>query len=304
VAPDAIDAARFERLAREGHQQIRTDPSGARAALIEALGLWRGDALVDVAYAEFAQAEIRRLEELRLGALEDRLEAELALGGHLAVISELESLLDANPLRERLRGLLMLALYRSGRQAEALRVAGVGRRLLSEELGIDPSPELVRLEAQILAQDPELDLPPRPAPPSRPARNPYKGLRAFGEADSVDFFGREALVGRLLARLEEVVHGGHLLVVVGPSGSGKSSVVRAGLLPELRTGAVEGSARWQIVTMVPGTAPFRELAAGLVSSGCRVDAAAVEAAERSSDLGGLLACALAGGQSRLLSVID
>jgi len=303
VAPDAIDAIRFERLVREGHGLLRTDPSGARATLIEALGLWRGDPLLDVAFAEFAQAEIRRLEELRLGALEDRLEAELALGEHLVAIGELESLLDANPLRERLRGLLMLGLYRSGRQAEALRIAGTGRRLLSEELGIDPSPELVQLEAQMLAQDPVLDLP-RPAPASRPPRNPYKGLRSFGEADSADFFGREALVGRLLARLEEVVHGGHLLVVVGPSGSGKSSVVRAGLLPALRTGALEGSARWQIATMVPGTAPFRELAAGLVSSGCRVDADAVEAAERSGDFGGLLACALAGGQSRLLLVID
>ncbi len=202
VAPEAIDAVRFERLAREGHARLSEDPAGARATLIEALGLWRGDALGDVAYAEFAQAEIRRLEEMRLGALEDRLEAELALGGHLAAIGELESLLEANPLRERLRGLLMLALYRSGRQAEALRVAGSGRRLLSEELGIDPSPDLVRLEAQILAQDPALDASRGATPAPRAARNPYKGLRAFGEADRADFFGREALVRRLLGRIE------------------------------------------------------------------------------------------------------
>ncbi len=305
VDPGAIDAVRFERLAREAHELLHADPVGARTTLIEALGLWRGDALVDVAYAEFAQAEIRRLEELRLGALEDRLEAELALGGHLAAIGELESLLDENPLRERLRGLLMLALYRSGRQAEALRVAGSGRRLLSEELGIDPSPELVRLEAQILAQDPELDLPRWPAAArARPARNPYKGLRAFGEADGAIFFGREALVGRLVARLEEVAHAGRLLAVVGPSGSGKSSVVRAGLIPALRAGEAAGSAHWRIATMVPGAAPFRELAAGLGASGRRAPAAMVDAAERSGDLAPLLAGTLADGESGLLLVID
>jgi DNA-binding SARP family transcriptional activator len=281
VDPGAIDAVRFERLAREAHGRLADEPAVAHSMLVEALALWRGDALVDVAYAEFAQAEIRRLDELRLGALEDRLEAELALGEHLAAIGELESLLDANPLRERLRGLLMLALYRSGRQAEALRVAGTGRRLLSEELGIDPSPELVRLEARILAQDPELDLPtPLAAATTGPARNPYKGLRAFGEADSADFFGRDALVGRLVARLEEVAHADRLLAVVGPSGSGKSSVVRAGLIPALRAGVAADGGPWRIATMVPGVAPFRELAAALAASGQPIAGATVDRVAR------------------------
>lgn len=304
VDPDAIDAVRFERLARDAHVRLADDPEAARSILVEALGLWRGDALVDVAYADFAQEEIRRLDELRLEALEDRLEAELGLGGHLGAVAELEALLATNPLRERLRFLTMLALYRSGRQAEALRVAGTGRRLLSEELGIDPSPDLARLEAQILAQDPALDPPRAAGPGSRLARNPYKGLRAFSEADSADFFGREALVSRLLARVDEVAHGGRVLVVVGPSGSGKSSVVRAGLVRALRAGAGDGSARWRIATMVPGAAPFRELAAGLRGSGHGIAASAIERAEQTGDLTPLLAGPIADDDAGLLLVID
>jgi len=305
VDPDAIDAVRFERLAREGHRLLPDDPVSASSTLGEALGLWHGDALGDVAYADFAQAEIRRLDELRLGALEDRLEAALGLGGHVGAVGELEALLASNPLRERLRGLLMLALYRSGRQAEALRVAGTGRRLLSEELGIDPSPELVRLEAQILAQDPELDLPRQElAAATRSARNPYKGLRAFGEADSADFFGREALVGRLVARLEEVAHAGRLLVVVGPSGSGKSSVVRAGLIPALRETPAADGGGWQVAMMVPGQAPFRELAAALAAAGHPVADTEVDRAEQVGDLLAVVGEALPSDGDRLLLVID
>ncbi len=304
VDPEAIDAGRFERLVRRGHELLAEDPSGARALLIEALALWRGDPLVDVAYAEFAQPEIRRLEELRLEAVEDRLEADLALGDHLAAIAELESLVRANPLRERLRGLLMLALYRAGRQAEALRVAGEGRRLLAVELGVDPSPELVRLEALILAQDPQLEPRAVPAPAERAARNPFKGLRAFGEADADDFHGREALAGRLLGRVEEMLHDGRLLLVVGPSGSGKSSVVRAGLVPALRRGALEGSERWCIATMVPGTAPVRELAAALRSAGVALPRDAVDRAEETGDLLPLVEAATGAGAPRLLLVVD
>ena len=106
------------------------------------------------------------MSELRLAAIEERLDAELQLG-HPGVVTELEALVAAHPLRERLRGLLMLALYRAGRQAEALRVYRDGRRILSEELGLDPDPELQRLEAAILTQDPSLDGPAAPALPSR-----------------------------------------------------------------------------------------------------------------------------------------
>lgn len=303
IDPAAIDAVCFEGLAREGHDRLATDPGGARDLLDEALGLWRGEALADAAYAEFAQAEIRRLNELRLGAREDRLEAELALGRHLEAIPELNALLDVHPLRERVRGLLMLALYRAGRQAEALRLAGTGRRLLSEELGIDPSPELVQLESRILAQDPALAAPPTPA--ARRARNPYKGLRAFGEHDSADFFGREALVGRLLVRLEEVAHDGHLMAVVGPSGSGKSSVVRAGLVPAARARAATEGRPWTVATMVPGTAPFDELAAGLRAAGCAVPEGGAASADHAASVEPLLGRRRSGaGEPRILLVID
>ena len=129
----------------------------------EALALWRGAPLADFRYEPFAQAEIARLEELRTGVVEDRIEADLALGRHADVVSELEALVAAQPLRERLHGQLMIALYRCGRQAEALAAYQEARRTLVEELGLEPGPALRRLERAILQQDPSLDLPSREA---------------------------------------------------------------------------------------------------------------------------------------------
>jgi DNA-binding SARP family transcriptional activator/RecA/RadA recombinase len=158
VAPSDIDAARFVRLAGEGHRLLEGGrPTQAAQVLGEALGLWRGPALAEVAEEAFAQAERQRLEELRLVVLEDRLAAELALGRHAGAAAELAELVGLHPFRERLHGLWMLALYRSGRQAEALGVFQSARRLLGEELGIDPSPWLRRLEGDILRQAPGLD---------------------------------------------------------------------------------------------------------------------------------------------------
>ena len=230
IEPDAIDAARFERLASEGHERVADDPAVAAARLREALALWRGEPFADLADLAFLQPEIARLRELRLRAFEDRFEADLALGRGRDIAGELEALVAEEPLREHLRAQLMRALYGAGRQADALRVYQEGRRLLADELGIDPSPELQALELAILRQDATLDV-------TRPAagpRNPYKGLRPFGEADAVDFFGREMFAARLLERLDAVSRAGGLLLLVGPSGSGKSSVIRAGLLPLLR----------------------------------------------------------------------
>ena len=132
-------------------------PASAAGSLRAALELWRGPALADFAYEPFAQAEIARLEELRLTALERRIEADLALGRDAELVGELEALVARHPLRERPRVQLMLALYRAGRQAEALDAYQQARRVLVDELGIDPSPALQELEKAILRQDPSLD---------------------------------------------------------------------------------------------------------------------------------------------------
>jgi DNA-binding SARP family transcriptional activator len=147
VEPDELDLALFERLLEEG--------GGERVR--EALGLWRGPPLADFAYEEFAQAEAARLEELRLAALEQRIDADLALGRHAELVGELEQLIVQHPLRERPRGQLMLALYRSGRQAEALEAYQAMRRAFVDELGIEPGPALQELERAMLRHDRALD---------------------------------------------------------------------------------------------------------------------------------------------------
>ena len=155
VEPSELDLARFEQLAGEAR---RTDPHRAARKLRDALALWRGPPLADLAYEPFAQPEIARLEELRMAVLEQRIDADLAVGRDAELVGEVEALIVRNPLRERLRFQLMLALYRSARQAEALDAYRVARRELSEELGLEPSEELKRLEQAILRQDPALDL--------------------------------------------------------------------------------------------------------------------------------------------------
>ena len=204
VGPGELDAERFEQLAREGRRALaQGDAAGAAALLVAALALWRGPALADFAYEPFAQGEIARLEEARLAALEERLEADLALGRHGELAGELEALVTAHPVRERLRGQLMLALYRSGRQAEALEAYQETRRALVEELGIEPSPPLRELHAAILNQDAALELrieaPAVPAPPPAP---PARALVAPSEERKVvtllfaDLVGSTELGGR------------------------------------------------------------------------------------------------------------
>jgi YVTN family beta-propeller protein len=162
AAEEQLDVRRFERLAEAGRRALTdSEPGRAEAALRGALALWRGAPLAEVSYEPFAQAEIARLEELRAGVVEDRIEADLALGRHRDVVSELEALAAAYPLRERLHQHLMIALYRCGRQAEALAVYQSVRRRLVEELGIEPSPALQRVERAILEHDASLELPRR-----------------------------------------------------------------------------------------------------------------------------------------------
>jgi YVTN family beta-propeller protein len=175
VAPADLDLARFERLVAEARD---AQPEEAAEKLRSALALWRGPALADLAYEPFAQTEIARLEELRLTALEDRIEADLALGRHAELVPELESLVARQPLRERLRGQLMRALYGSGRQAEALEAYQAARGTLMEELGLEPSPALQRLERAILEQDPSLEPPARRIVTAQVARLPRRLIAA------------------------------------------------------------------------------------------------------------------------------
>jgi DNA-binding SARP family transcriptional activator len=248
AAPEEFDRTRFERLAEQGRLQLAAGESeGAAETLAEALKLWRGSPLQEVAVFDFAQAEIRRLDELRLTATMDRIDAELGLGRADELVPELERLVAERPLQERPRGQLMLALYRAGRQADALAVYRQTRELLRDELGLEPSRALQRLERAVLNQDAELE---RTA--DVPALDmgvcPFKGLAAYEGDDAAFFFGRESLVADLVAKLAASPFVG----VVGSSGSGKSSLLRAGLLPTLRGGALPGSDEWPQQLLRPG----------------------------------------------------
>ncbi len=158
VTPGQLDSLGFESLLKEAELNLSTDRAGSLASLDEALGLWRGDAYADFAYEEFARPEIVRLEERRLEAIEARFDALLALGRDRDVVGELQALVAEHPHRERLTGALMLALYRSGRQADALAAYQSLRSELGESLGIEPSKELVDLEGRILLQDESLSI--------------------------------------------------------------------------------------------------------------------------------------------------
>jgi DNA-binding SARP family transcriptional activator len=165
VGPEEYDAARFESWLRTARGDAdRGEVSRAVATLDEALGLWRGPAFAEFAYDDFARPEAARLEELRVTAVEDRVDAKLALGRHEELIGELERTVDAHPLRERSRAQLMLALYRAGRQVEALRAYQDHRRYLVDEHGLEPSTTLRALEAAIVVQAAELDYERSPLP--------------------------------------------------------------------------------------------------------------------------------------------
>ena len=196
--PGALDLNRFEQLVRQSRRDLPTQPARAAAGLREALSLWRGPALADLSREEFAAVESVRLEEERLGATEDLVEAELALGHHAELASRLEALIANHPTRERLRGQLMLALYRSGRQAEALAAYRATRATLVEELGIEPSRTLQELHEAILRQDGALELSPSPRTRPTPAPGaavPVSRHRRRTVAIGAVLAGAAALVG-------------------------------------------------------------------------------------------------------------
>jgi len=257
---DRLDAGRFERLAGEGRRALHGGDAGqAAGALAEALALWRGPVLADLGHPPFAAVQTARLDELRLTALEDRIEADLVLGSHRELVAELEQFVEAHPFRERPCGQLMRALYRAGRQADALALYQATHRRLTEELGVAPGPALRELQAAILRHDQRLAAGPaathavprrRPAAasPASPAGGSTTGTTGHGETPSaqmlvplVDFARRGPLVSRraeldlLRDRWEQVVAGQRRVVLVGgEAGVGKTRLVAelAGLVAD------------------------------------------------------------------------
>jgi len=211
VDPAAIDSTRFERLAAEGRRLLYDDVEQAEDRLAEALRQWRGSALEDVVYETFAQGEIRRLDELRVSTIEDLVEARLAMDSQVELVGELESLVADHPLRERLWGQLMVALYRSGRQADALAAYRRLAHLLGQQLGLEPSPQLRLLEDRILLNDPTLL---KPALRMGPHRRP--------PAERTRLIGRTSQVAELQARLRA----GQLLTLTGTGGVGKTRLAQ------------------------------------------------------------------------------
>jgi len=390
VVPEQVDLFRFERMVRVA-RDLAADGCFAGAAVLfgEALALWRETPLADLANEPFATIDVPTLEEARIGATEDHIDAELALGRDVGV-PELEVLVARYPYRERLRRQLMVALYRSGRQADALSAYQSARRVLVEELGIEPSRELREAETAILVHDRELDsdepasltadevsrvlqaangVVPDPSvvesivarardaprraeeelrqaiereqagrlsstlatagatqvelvrarrvaadkvldrrrrrePVAAVGACPYKGLLRFEPEDVGWYFGRERVVADLLA----TVASARCVGVVGASGSGKSSLARAGLLAALADDALPGSAQWPRVLVNPGADPTLELARVLapLSHAVSADHVRDRLLEDPSSLAGFAERAMNGahGDGALMIVVD
>src|SRR5215469_3832582 len=259
VSPAAVDSGRFEDRSRLAAAALRegrfVEASGlATAALAE----WRGAAYDGFCSVDLCAREAARLDSLRAAAVEDAAESALALGRARELIGELELAVAEQPLRERRWALLMLALYRAGRQADALGTYRRARAVLRDEVGVDPGAELQRLHQDMLEQAPSL-LAPMVAPEAALAGPgcPFKGLAAYTQADAALLLGRERLLARLVGRLAETA----AVCLVGASGSGKSSLLHAGLLPAVRAGALDGSETWPVAVLTPGERPDERLAA-------------------------------------------
>lgn len=264
VDPELIDARRFERLVLDARAALASSAVERAADTLKlALSLWRGPALVDFVYEPFATIEAARLEELRLTAVEEHTEAELARGRDAELVSQLQSLVDEHPLRERLWAQLMLALYRCGRQGEALRAFQIARRHLDEQLGIEPSAALRRLEEAVLLQKPELDWE-RPAPRVEEARLALPPLIAHMRDSPL--VGRTGELERLKAEWEQAVAGdSRLVLLVGEPGVGKTRLAVEAALAAHDDGASVLYGRCDEDLAVPYQ-PFAEVVGSLVDT--------------------------------------
>ncbi|HEX2402832.1 MAG TPA: BTAD domain-containing putative transcriptional regulator, partial [Mycobacterium sp.] len=240
VSADTVDAARFEATVSDAQSVLRAgDAPGALKLFEEALALWRGPALAEFGFEDFARSEAARLDELRVTATEDRVEARLTLGYHAELVGELEALVDAYPFRERLWAQLMLALYRAGRQREAVRAFGRLKALLGEELGLEPSTALRDLEQAIILQEPELDwtAPTNTATAPATADTPGTSAPVPGNLplQVSSFIGRE----RDIARTVDALAVARLVTLTGTGGVGKTRLacqVAAEVSPGYRDG--------------------------------------------------------------------
>jgi len=244
---DELDHRLFERLVERAREALSGGDAGRAAYLVkDALDLWRGRALTDLEEWEPGQVEAGRLEGMRMDAEELRVEAETRAGHVEAVLEQARTLVAQAPFRERRWALLATALHQAGRQAEALGAIKRARAMLVDELGLDPGPDLVELEAMLLRQDPSLS---PVTSPEVSATCPYRGLLPYDAADADTFFGREDDLAACLRRLRDA----GVLAVIGPSGVGKSSLVRAGVVASLsRSGT-------PVLLTTPGMHPMDSL---------------------------------------------
>jgi DNA-binding SARP family transcriptional activator/DNA-binding CsgD family transcriptional regulator len=227
IGDDQVDALRFQALAKKAHNDLAGGRAAAAAAgLEEALALWRGEPLAEFAGEPWAVPVVARLTEAHDLATEDRIDAWLALGRHAQATAELEAMVEARPLRERRWGQLIVAAYRGGRQADALRAYQRCRTVLAGELGLEPGAELRRLEAAVLAQDPSLDW--HPAAAAAPAPPVPAGARPADEPPAASLVGRDPELTRLRGRLGHAAAGqGGAVVLVGEPGAGKTTLAEA-----------------------------------------------------------------------------
>ena len=308
LEPDNLDLWHFEHAFQQAAQaRTANDVERAIEHWDRGLRLWQGEPLPGVP-GPFAESERQHLAELRLAAIEDRADTLLSLGRESEVVVDLRTYVEDHPLRERLRALHMIALYRGGRQAEALEHHDRLRRMLAAELGVDPGAEVQAVYQQILANDPALGrpkprvtvtLPTEEAPtPAREGRSPYPGLLSFSVGNAQYFFGREQLTASLVDRLGDPRRDGPV-AVVGASGSGKSSLLRAGLVPTIE-GMDLATRRWSWLLFTPGNKPVETLASSLAQgTGQPPSELLAIIREDPAELAGVL-----DGSERLVVVID